>query len=85
MCVDFVENSFFGSHMLQLIHIIHLGKEYDQNINEGLFISLGEKSFLNIHSEIYKYLRISILDENYQVVSVESERSLEGCINFTFQ
>ena len=48
--VDFVEHSFFGSHMLQLFHVIHLGKEYDQNNNEGLLISLGEKSFPNARS-----------------------------------
>ena len=29
VCLDFVENSFYGSHMLQLLHVIHLGKEYD--------------------------------------------------------
>ena len=69
--------------LLKILHIIHLGKEYDQNINEGLLISLDQKTFLNSLSVIYKYIRIYILDENYQVVSFESERSLEGCIFFT--
>ena len=64
---------------------MHLDKESDQNINEWLLISLGEKSFLKAHSEIYKYIRISILEENDQVVSFESEKSLEVCIIFTSQ
>ena len=61
----------------------HLGKEYNQNINEELFISLGEKTFLNAHSDIHKYMRITILDENDQVEAFESETSLERCIIFT--
>ena len=73
-----------GSHILKLLHVIHLSKGYDQNINEGSLILLGEKSFY-AHFEIYKYIRIFILDDNDQVVSFESERCLGGCIIFTFK
>ena len=38
VCVDYVDIFFSGSHMLQLLHLIHFSKEYDQNINEGLLM-----------------------------------------------
>jgi len=83
LCCNFVENSYFGSEMTQLLHTINLDENYYNMKDTGIFIDMHEKIFLKVNKNNYNYIRFQLLDQNNNFVKFESLDSVEGVVVFS--
>ena len=79
---NFVENSYFGSDLTQLLHTINLDETYYNNQENGAFINITEKIFLKVNKNTYNNIRFQLLDQYDKKVKFDSNESVEGILVF---
>ena len=79
---NFVENSYFGSDLTQLLHTINLDENYYNSKENGVFINISEKIFLKVNKNTYNNIRFQLLDQYDKQVKFDTDESVEGIIVF---
>ena len=79
---NFVENSYFGSDLTQLLHTINLNENYYNSKENGVFINISEKIFLKVNKNKYNNIRFQLLDQYDKQVKFDTDESVEGIIVF---